>query len=73
MAVPLRWTPETLACALCGASDTGTLPDLDRKGWDWFAGYLPRTAVCPHCVSTRRAVRDRIVEQSLRKPEAPNT
>lgn len=63
---------ETLTCALCGATATADLWDLDRAGWDWFKGYRPRrTEICPTCYRERRPERDRLFEATRQKPTQP--
>jgi hypothetical protein len=66
----VAFAPETVHCHLCGASQTATLPALEREGWDWFRGWFPRRVMfCPSCMKDRRPDRDRLLQQSQVRPE----
>lgn len=46
----------TITCQGCGDTETATLPELDKRGWTWHAGFRDFTAywclMCQrHCTS----------------------
>lgn len=46
---------DCLECIFCGAEVHGSLVLADKRGWDWWTGFLPkREACCPSCAKTKR-------------------